>query len=131
MTPEERALVQYRLERAHEAIEEAKLLFDAGHLCTYVNRLYYACFYAMSALLLTKGLSTSKHTHLRALLHKDFVRSGTISVEHGQFFDLLFNSRQKGDYSDLVVFESEEVVGWLEQTQAFVEHISELVSQQS
>ena len=131
MTPEEQALVQYRLERAHEAIEEAKLMFDAGHLRTYVNRLYYACFYAMSALLLTKGLSTSKHTHLRAHLHKDFVRLGAVPVEHGQFFDLLFNSRQKGDYSDLVVFEPEEVVGWLEQAQAFVEHISGLASQQS
>ncbi len=34
MTPEEEALVQYRLERAHEAIEEAKLLFETGHLHT-------------------------------------------------------------------------------------------------
>ena len=131
MTPEERALVQYRLDRAHEAIEEAKLLFNAGYLRTYVNRLYYACFYAMSALLLTEGVSTSKHTHLRALLHKDFVRTGGIPVEHGQFFDLLFNSRQKGDYSDLVVFESEQVTGWLQQTEAFVKHVSELISQQS
>ncbi len=35
MTPEERALVEYRLERAHEALDEAQLLFDAGHLHTY------------------------------------------------------------------------------------------------
>ena len=64
MTSEERTLALYRMDRAREAIEEAKLLFEAGHLHTYVNRLYYACFYAMSALLLTRGLSTSKHTHL-------------------------------------------------------------------
>lgn len=38
MTPEERVLVDYRLKRAREAIEEAGLLFDAGHLHTYVNR---------------------------------------------------------------------------------------------
>ncbi len=131
MTPEERALVEYRLERAHEALEEARLLFGAGHLHTYVNRLYYACFYAMSALLLTRGLSTSKHTHLRALLHRDFIRPGTISLEYGQFFDLLFNSRQKGDYSDLVVFQAEQVDGWLQQAQAFVQYISDLIAQQS
>ena len=53
---------------------EAKLLFNAGHLHTYVNRLYDACSYAISALLLTEGLSTSKHTCLRALLHKEFIR---------------------------------------------------------
>ncbi|MBN1359207.1 MAG: HEPN domain-containing protein [Sedimentisphaerales bacterium] len=130
MTPEEQALVQYRLERAQEALEEARLLFDAGHLHTYVNRLYYACFYAMSALLLTTGISTSKHTHLRAVLHREFVRTGTMPLEYGQFFDLLFNNRQKGDYSDLVVFQAEQVAGWLPQAQAFVEYVSGLVSQQ-
>ena len=56
MTLEEAALVRYRLERAREAIDEARLLFETGHLHTYVNRLYYACFYAVSALLFTPGL---------------------------------------------------------------------------
>jgi uncharacterized protein (UPF0332 family) len=46
MTSEERSLITYRMSRAHEAIEEAKLLFNAGHINSYVNRLYYACFYA-------------------------------------------------------------------------------------
>jgi len=126
MTPEERKLIEYRLDRAREAIDEATLMFEAGHLHTYVNRLYYACFYAVSALLLTKGLSTSKHSHLRALLHKQFVRSGVIAVEHGQFFDLLFNNRQKGDYLDLVEFQADEIQGWLSQARQFVEHVSEL-----
>jgi uncharacterized protein (UPF0332 family) len=129
MTPEEEALVQYRLERAHEAIEEAKLLFETGHLHTYVNRLYYACFYAMSALLLTKGLSASKHTHVRALLHREFIRPGTIPLKYGQIFDLLFNNRQKGDYSDLVVFKAEQVKEWLPQVREFVEYVSGLIAE--
>jgi uncharacterized protein (UPF0332 family) len=129
MTPEETALIRYRLERAREAIEEAKLLFEAGHLHTYVNRLYYACFYAMSALLLTKGLSASKHTHVRALLHKEFIRPGIIPLKYGQIFDLLFNNRQKGDYSDLVVFQAEQVKGWLPQAREFVGYVSELIAE--
>jgi hypothetical protein len=36
MTTEEKALVHYRLERAHESLIEAKLLFDTGHFHTYV-----------------------------------------------------------------------------------------------
>jgi len=124
MTPEEKALVRYRLERASEALDEAELLFESGHLHTYVNRLYYACFYAVSALLLTKGLSTSKHAHLRALLHKELIRPGIIPLEYGQFFDLLFNNRQKGDYSDFVVFRTEQVQGWLKQAREFVDYIS-------
>ncbi len=127
MTYEEKALVQYRLERAHESLEEAQILFETGHFHTYVNRLYYACFYAVSALLLRQGQSTSKHTHLRALLHKDWVKPGKIPVEHGQFFDLLFNNRQKGDYSDLVIFKANQIQPWLEQAKCFVDCITKLI----
>lgn len=66
MNSETRALVAYRMERAREALSEANLLLQAGHLNTYVNRLYYACFYAVSALLVIRGISTSKHAHLRS-----------------------------------------------------------------
>jgi uncharacterized protein (UPF0332 family) len=50
MTKEERALIEYRMERARETLGEAKMMFDAGRTNAYVNRLYYACFYAVSAL---------------------------------------------------------------------------------
>jgi len=128
MTDEERSVIAYRMERAYEAIDEAKLLFDAGHTNSYVNRLYYACFYAVSALLLFKNISTNKHGYLRSLLHREFVKTGVIPKEMGKHFDLLFSSRQEGDYADLVVFKAEEVAGWLVQTQTFVSHIETLIS---
>ncbi len=31
VTAEERSIIAYRMERAWEAIDEAKMLFDAGH----------------------------------------------------------------------------------------------------
>ena len=128
MTNEERSLIAYRISRAHEALEEARILFDAGHVNSYVNRLYYACFYATSALLLTKNLSTNKHGYLRSLLHKEFVKTGSIPQEMGKHFDLLFTNRQKGDYADLVEFKADEVADWLVQTKTFVSHIEGLIS---
>ena len=130
MTAEERTLVEYRLARARETLDEAELLFRADHLHPYVNRLYYACFYAMSALLLARGMAPSRHSHLRGLLHKEFVHPGLIPVEHGQFFDLLYNNRQKGDYSDLVAFDATQVQGWLGQTREFVDFVSALTLRQ-
>ena len=100
MTEEEKTLIAYRMKRARDAIEEAKMLFDAGHFNAYVNRLYYACFYAVSALLLTRDLSTSKHGYLRSLMHREFVKTGLIPKELGKHFDLLFDSRLEGDYGD-------------------------------
>lgn len=48
MTPEQGELVRYRLARAMESLEEARLLLTNGHVRTAVNRIYYACFYAVS-----------------------------------------------------------------------------------
>jgi uncharacterized protein (UPF0332 family) len=123
-----KALVVYRMERAREALRAAALLLQAGDLNAYVNRLYYACFYAVSALLVTRGISTSKHAHLRSLLHRDFVKTGLIPTELGRHFDRLFSSRQEGDYADFVVFQADEVRPWLDQTTAFVNAIDSLIA---
>jgi uncharacterized protein (UPF0332 family) len=118
----------YRMERAREALKEAGLLLQAGHLNAYVNRLYYACFYAVSALLATRGISTSKHGHLRSLLHRDFVRTGLIPTELGRHFDRLFSNRQEGDYADFVVFKADEIRPWLDETTAFVDCVDALIT---
>jgi uncharacterized protein len=127
VTKEQEALIRHRIQRAYETLDEALLLFTAGHLNTYVNRLYYAGFYALYALLLTKNISTSKHTHLRSLLHRDYVKSGLISVDMGRHFDLLFDSRQEGDYADFVTFNKDEVEPWLDRTKSFVTHVEQMI----
>jgi uncharacterized protein len=90
MTEQTAALVAYRLERAREAIAEAKILLEQGHTNTFVNRLYYACFYAVSALLLIDGLSSSKHSGVRALFHKHCIKTGSIAPELGHTYDRKF-----------------------------------------
>ncbi len=128
MTKEERALIEYRMERARETLGEARIMFDAGRINTYVNRLYYACFYAVSALLLMRNFSTSKHGYLRSLMHREFVKTGLIPKDLSRHFDVLFDSRLEGDYADFIRFKAEDVACWLEQTQAFIKHIEELIS---
>jgi len=70
MNAEITKLVYHRLDRANESIREADLLLKAGYANTSVNRLYYACFYAVSALLLAKGYASPKHSGVRALFHQ-------------------------------------------------------------
>lgn len=117
-------LVDYRLDRAREALEEARLMFDGGHLNTYVNRLYYACFYAVSAYLLRHGKSSAKHSGVRALFHREMVKPGLISLEFGQLYDRLFDNRQKADYADLVRFDPEDVGKWYDETMNFVQAVT-------
>lgn len=123
-----RTLVDYRLERARETLDEALLLLNSGHANTYVNRLYYACFYAVSAYLLLSGKSSAKHSGVRALFHQEVVKSGLVSQELGQLYDRLYDNRQKADYADLVLFNLAEVQGWFEETADFVKKIVALTN---
>ena len=123
-----RTLVDYRIERAREALDEALLLLNSGHANTYVNRLYYACFYAVSAYLLLHGKSSAKHSGVRALFHQEVVKSGLVSQELGQLYDRLFDNRQKADYADLVQFKLTDVQGWYEETTGFVQKIVALTN---
>ena len=97
MKEETRTIVRYRLQRAYEALEEAKILEEKGYANTFINRLYYACLYAISALLLSRGLSASKHSGVRSVFHQEFVKSGEVDGKWGQLYDRLFDNRQKGD----------------------------------
>ncbi|HUT45676.1 MAG TPA: HEPN domain-containing protein [Sedimentisphaerales bacterium] len=47
-----KTLIALWLEKAEEALASAQLELNAGHTNFAVNRLYYACFYAVTALLL-------------------------------------------------------------------------------
>ena len=115
------------MERAREALAEAGLLLDAGHLNTCVNRLYYACFYAVSGLLLTEGQSSAKHSGVRALFDTNWVKSGRVPKDAGRFYHRLFDLRQKGDYADLTTFPPDDVRKWQESAAHFVETISAVV----
>jgi uncharacterized protein (UPF0332 family) len=129
MTPETRILVQYRLGRACEALAEAVLLLDSGHANTGVNRLYYACFYAVSALLLTKGFTAISHSGLRTLFHQRLIRPGLLPLGQGQLYDRLFDQRQRSDYTDLAHFDVSEVRAWYVEAQTFVDAIAVLIQQ--
>lgn len=123
-------LAAYRLERARETLLEAELLLREGHANTFVNRLYYACFYAVSAWLIRHNLSTSKHSGVRAWFHKYLVKPGLVNSESGILYDRLYNNRQKGDYVDLVYFDATEVGPWLAEAKDFVETMNALIAKE-
>ena len=55
-------LAKYRLERARNTLSDAKKYINNATLESTVNRIYYAMFYAVNALLITRRLSSSKHS---------------------------------------------------------------------
>jgi len=98
-------LAKYRLEKAKNTLSDAQKYINDATLESTVNRIYYAMLYAVNALLITKGLSSSKHSGVRALFNKEIVNKGLIEKQWGEFYSDMFDRRQKGDYKDFVQFE--------------------------
>ena len=120
-------VIRYWLQKAHESIDAAQDEMGAGRLSFSVNRIYYACFYVVSAFLLEQRLQFRKHSGVRASFHKHLVKPGLVSLEHGKLYEELFEARQRGDYIELVQFEPAQVGDWLLRAREFVQAVSLLL----
>lgn len=127
MSDEEVDLIRHRLARARQSLEEARLMAETGHWNGCINRLYYACFYAASALLIHRGISVTKHTAVRASLNRDFVKPGVLPIEMGAFYNNLFETRHESDYEDFYQPEPETVRTWLPEAERFIGAVEDLI----
>lgn len=103
------AFVRYRLEKAEETYQAAQVLYEAAQWNSVVNRLYYACFYAASAVLLYRHISAKSHAGIIGQFSENVVRTGEISLDDFRVYSKLLNWRTKGDYSDLYDFNKEDI----------------------
>ena len=124
-------VIAFWLERSDEAVASALAEFDASRYAFAVNRAYYACFYALSAVLLAEGRKYVKHSGVRAALHRQLIRSGRLDPSWGRIYDRVFESRHRGDYQELVVFEAAHVKELCEQAIEFVTQIRRLLDHDS
>jgi len=120
-------VIKYWIEKSTESLNAAEDELKAGRFSFSLNRIYYSCFYIVSALLLQRELRFKKHSGVRAAFHKSFVKTGLISRKHGQFYDKIFEARQRGDYIELVSFEKEQIEKWLQEAKDFIEVVKKLI----
>lgn len=128
MTEQERIdLVTYRIKRAKETFEEVSSHIENKLWNTAVNRLYYACFYAVSALLINQEIRASTHSGVRQMLGLHFIKAGLISQELGKFYSDIFDMRQSGDYGDYIDFSEADVLDLLNPSGRLITRIEHLL----
>jgi len=130
MTKGQDDLIRYKLSRAEETLAEAKVMLQTSHPYGAANRIYYACFYAVTALLLTQNLSSSKHSGVIALFNRHFVKPGLISVDMGKFYSRMFDNRIESDYADWMEVEKQDIKEELARAEEFVSAITVLINKQ-
>ena len=114
-------------EKAEESLASVELELNAGHLNFAVNRLYYACFYAITALLLRDGKQFARHSAIKSEFIRTYIKPGQIDVKWNKFYQKLFDERQEGDYIPTATFEASDVSTCLQQSREFIDLIRSLI----
>ncbi|MBQ7634504.1 MAG: HEPN domain-containing protein [Bacteroidaceae bacterium] len=121
LTDEQRRdIVSYRMENARKMLAEVESHRENGFYNTAVNRMYYACYYAATAMLIAHGIEVKSHDGVRLNLGRHVVMTGLLSPEMGRFYSRLFSKRSTGDYDDFINHTLETVDELLPQARLFI-----------
>lgn len=121
------SIVEYRCESAHSTLDDAVYLFNDGRLNAAANRLYYACYYAVEALLISDGIQASTHQGVKSMFGAHYVVKGMIDVRWSKYFSAVLNLRKTADYDFFVKYEREELEPLLNQATEFISTIEKLI----
>ena len=126
---ERKAVVEFRIEKALRAYEQAKGVVGLKYWETIANRLYYAAYNAVSALLIANGNTAQTHSGVIHLFGQHFIKTGIFPAETGRLYHKLFTMRQTGDYDDTYGLATEDVLPYVEPTGELISRTTELAKQ--
>jgi uncharacterized protein (UPF0332 family) len=123
-----RNLVRFRLDQADAALRAARVLLDQDLFRDAVNRSYYAMFYAVLALLVTKQIGTSKHQGAISMFDREFVRTGVFHRELSYWLHEAFEMRLDADYAEMVEVPEEDARRILSNAVTFIGQVKNYLS---
>jgi uncharacterized protein (UPF0332 family) len=121
--------IKYRLMKANETLEEIKVLLENRFWNTAVNRMYYACFYAVGALLSKNKVEVSSHSGSRQKFGQLYIQTGVIGRDFGKHYSELFEKRQKGDYNDFFDIDEETALRLYPPTVDFIKELEKTINE--
>jgi len=119
--------IELKLAKATALLSEVPVLMQHGFYATVINRLYYACFHATKALLLSKDIIPKTHSGVIGMLHKNFVQEGLFEYEHAAFFSRLMQERIEDDYNDFLIPDEDEVKEFVDPAKKYIAYIYQML----
>ncbi len=101
------------IEKAKKYLNTAELVLNNGDYDTAVSRIYYAMFYIVRAVLITKDVYPKTHAGTLNAFSEHFIKSTLFSKEMGKDFKNAFERRQQGDYDFTESLNKEETQNFL------------------
>ncbi len=86
------------LDAAAEALGDSESSLARGSFRLASSRAYYVMFYCASALLLTKGMTFSRHGSVLAASGREFAKTSLLDRKFHLYLREAFDTRQASDY---------------------------------
>ncbi len=130
LTDKERTdIVHYRINNAQSTLDEVNVHIQNRFYNTAANRMYYACYYAASALLIANGIITKSHDGVKQMFGLHFIKTGVLPMHLSSIYSTLFKRRLSGDYDDMFDNSLESVTELYPKAQEFIAAVKEKVDQ--
>ncbi len=120
------AIVTYRLEKSAKTMEQAENNIPMKYWELVANRIYYATYYAISALLIANGHTAKTHESIIRIFGLHFVKTGLFTSEQGKLYNKLYTLRLTGDYNDHYDLDEQDVLPLIEPTKELINQVSKL-----
>ena len=125
---ERRIVIKLELERAGNTFAEYKGLVEKHYWNTLANRLYYALFHAVSALLISDRREVGSHKGAAIRFHQYYVRTGIFTEDDGAFYSQMETLREKADYNCFFNVSEADIVARIEPSRLLIEKIRQYVT---
>lgn len=120
-------LIAYRLEKSKQAMRQAEIMAEHEMYDNAVTRLYYACFYVASALMIKNHIECGSHRGIKTMLALKFVKTGLLDPKFVRIFSELLNGRQLSDYEDFFYQNQESYIKYKEDANEFIRTLSKMI----
>ena len=130
LTPQERYdIVSYRIDNAQKTMAEVETHIQNQFYNTAANRMYYACYYAVCALLIANKYNAKSHDGVRQLFSLHFIKTGILPKHLSVIYSTLFKQRLSGDYDDMFDNTPDTVAELYPKAQEFIAAVKEKVDE--
>ena len=129
LSENERSIIVNReIEKAEKTFDDVLFCVRANKWETAANRLYYALFHAMSALLISDGHQVKSHRGVLVLFGEHYVRTEKFSKKDGALLSDLVIMRDNADYNCFFEADEEKLKPYLEPTRLLIEKIKQYIA---
>ena len=126
---ERRIMVNLEYERACSCLKQAECNASMDFWDVVANRLYYAVFHAVSALLIKDGYKIGTHKGAILMFGQNYVRTGIFTADDSKLYSNLQMMREESDYNCVYVTTANEMQPLFEPVREFIAKVGNLIKE--